>query len=226
MSTLTFDIAQFFPSLNHQLLSHIFYKASFNLKVSFFFQNYLVGWKTQYVCDSFSLFFYNVDVEVGQDLALSSILSALYISPILHIFENHLKFLKIFTSFILFVNNGLLVVQNKFLSVLNSLLFCSYQIVSSLLDRFSLKLEHGKMEVFYFSRSSSPLNPPPLDFSPISGPILQPKNLWRYLGFIFNRKLTFCHHIDFYADKAIFTVKYMKLLGNSSHGLISQQKYL
>jgi len=43
MSTLAFDIAQSFPSLNYQLLSHIFNKASFDPKISLFFQNYLVG---------------------------------------------------------------------------------------------------------------------------------------------------------------------------------------
>jgi len=46
------------------------------------------------------------------------------------------------------------------------------------------------------------------------------------LEFIFNRKLTFWQHITFYANKALLTVKCIKLLGNSSRGLISTQKYL
>jgi len=172
ISILVFDIAQFFPSLNHQLLSHIFNKAGFNPKVSLFFQNYLVEQKTQYVWNSFSLSFYNIDIEVGQGSVLSSILSTLYISMILYILENHLKILKIPISFLSFVNNSLLVAQKKSLSVSNSLLFYSYQIVSSFLDRFGLKLEHGKIVVFYFSRSSGFFNPPPLNLFPIGSPIL------------------------------------------------------
>jgi len=74
-----------------------------------FFQNYLVELKTQYVWNFFSSSFFNVDVEVGQGLALFPILSALYISLVLHIFENHLKSLKIPISFLSFVNNSLLV---------------------------------------------------------------------------------------------------------------------
>jgi len=175
-NTLALDIAQFFLFLNHQLLPHIFDKAGFNLKISFFFQNHLVGWKTQYVWNSFSSSFYNIDIGVSQGLAFSLILSTLYISLIFYIFENCLKILKIPISFLSFVDNGLLIVQNKSLSVLNSLLFYSYQIVSSLLDRFSLKLEHRKMEVFHFSRSSGLVNPPSLNISSISGPILQSKN--------------------------------------------------
>ena len=124
------------------------------------------------------------------------------------------------------MDDGLLVAQNKSLTVSNSFLFYSYQIISSFLDRFSLKLEHGKTEIFHFLRFTSLFNPPPLDLSPLGGPILQPKNSWRYLDFIFDRKLTFHIHIDFYANKAISMVKCMKLLGNSTCGLISQQKCL
>ena len=124
----------------------------------------------------FSSSLFNVNVRAGQRLALSPILSALYIFPVLHIFEKHLKTLKILISFLFFVDNRLLIVQNKSFSTSNSLLFCSYQIISSLLDRFSLKLEHRKTEVFDFSRLNGFFNPPPLDLSPLDGPILQSKN--------------------------------------------------
>lgn len=86
-STLAFDIAQFFPFLNYQLLLRIFDKASFDLKVSRFFENYLVEQKTQYVWNFFSSFLFNIDIGVGQESALSPILSALYIFPILYIFD-------------------------------------------------------------------------------------------------------------------------------------------
>ena len=202
-----------------------FQQDKLQLKVLRFFQNYLVGWKTKYVWNFFSSFF-NVDVRVGQGSALSPILSALYIALVLYIFENWLKFLKIPISFLSFVDNSLLVAQNKLLTVSNSFLFCSYQIISFLLYRFSPKLEHRKTEVFHFLRFTDLFNLPSLNLSLLDGPILQPKNSWRYLDFIFNRKLIFCIHIDFYANKVISTVKCMKLLSNSTHGLISQQKCL
>ena len=49
MSTLTFDISQFFPSPNHQLLTLILEKVGLNLKVISFFANYLVRRKTSYL---------------------------------------------------------------------------------------------------------------------------------------------------------------------------------
>jgi len=139
-------------------------------------------------------------------------LFALYISPVFHILENSLKNLKIPISILSFVDNGLFIAQSKYFTVSNSHLFYSYNIISSILDKFDLVLEHEKMEVFHFSRAQETFNPSPLDLSMISGPVLKPKDTWRYLGFIFNRKLSFHQHINFYANKAISTIKYMKSL--------------
>jgi len=110
------------------------------------------------------------------------------------------------------------------LIVSNLNLFCSYHIISSLLEKFGLIVKYGKTEVFHFSRSHSTLNPPLLDLSPLGGPILKPKNMWYYLRFIFNRKLMFRQHIDFYSNKTISMIKCMKMLSNSLRGLISTQK--
>jgi len=111
-------------------------------------------------------------MKVGQGLALSFILSAFYLSPILHIFKKWLKNLKIPTFFLSFVNDGLLITQNKSLSVSNSFLFCSYQIILFLLKKFGLKLEYSKTEIFHFLYSTGPFNSPSLNLSPLNGPIL------------------------------------------------------
>ena len=108
----------------------------------------------------------------------------------------------------------------------NAHLFCSYNIMSNLLDKFGLVAEHLKTEVFHFSRMHSPFNPPPLDLSPLGGPILSLKNLWKYLGFIFNRKLMFHQHINFYSNRVISSVKCIKLLGNSLYSISLLQKRL
>jgi len=223
-STLAFDITQFFPSLNHCLLPLILRKAGFDPKVDCFFSNYLIGRKTWYFWNSFSSSFLNVDIGVEQGLALSPILSVLYLAPILHILEKHLKILKILVSILSFVNDGLLVAQSKSLTILNSFLFCSYNIASSLLEKFGLIMEHGKMEMFHFSRSHDVFDPPPLNLSALEGPILFSRDTWKYLSFIFDRKLSFHQHINYYMNKSISTVKCMKILGNSVHGLIPHQK--
>ena len=225
-SVLAFDIAQFFPSLNHRILTIILEKAGLDPKVASFFTDYLVNRKTNYNWNELSSPTFEVNVGVGQGSALSPILSALYLSLFLYILEKCLKNLKIPISFISFVDDSLIIAQNKSIVTSNSQLFCSYNILSKLLDKFSLIVEYSKTDIFHFNRSHGVFNPPPLNLSSIGGPVLKPKDSWKYLGFIFDRKLNFHQHIDFYLNKAISTVKCMKLLGNSSRGINPIQKRL
>ena len=147
---------------------------------------------------------------------MSPILSALYLSPLFHIFEEHVKNLKIPVFFLFFANNSLLVSQEKSFEKTNLLLFCSYNIISSLLNQFGLAIKYGKTEVFYFSRICGLFNLLQLNLSQVRDSILSPKETWCYLSFIFNRKLLFHQHINFYTNKALFMVKSMKILGNST----------
>ena len=225
-SSLVFNISQFFLSLNYNLLVRILKKTGFDLRVSIFFANYLVKKRISYMWNTFSSPMFDINVGVGQESTLFPILSSLYLSPFLYILEKHLKNLKIPVSILFFVNDGLIIAQNNSFEVSNSQLFCSYNVLSKLLDSFGLILEHSKTEIFHFSRSQGLFNLPPLDFSPLGGPILYPKDSWKYLGFIFDYKLAFHKHIDHYANKAISTIKYMKLLGNLSRGISPLQKHL
>ena len=171
-STLAFDISQFFPSLNHQFLISILEKAGLDMKVTNFFVNYLIQRNTKYLWNDIPSPSFEVNVGVGQGSVLSPILSSLYLSPLSYIIEKRFKNLNIPISILSFVDNSLFIVQNKSFSISNAHLFCSYNILSNLLDSFGLIIEHSKTEIFHFDRSHGPFNPPPLDLSPIGGPIL------------------------------------------------------
>jgi len=151
-------------------------KVDLNPKVTSFFEDFLVRRKTNYIWNEFSSPMYKVNVGVGQGSALSPILFALYLSPLLYILEKHLNILNIPISLISFVDDGLFISQNKSIDISNSQLFCSYNILSSLLDKFGLNIEHSKTETFHFNRSHGTFYPPPLDLLPLGGPILDPKN--------------------------------------------------
>ena len=64
-STLTFDIAQFFPLLNHCLLTLIMKKAGFDNCIVSFFANYLVDRKTNYFWNNFMSPIFNINIGVG-----------------------------------------------------------------------------------------------------------------------------------------------------------------
>ena len=78
-SVVAFDIAQFFPSLNHSMLTLILRHFGFPDCIVDFFSNYLVGRSTQYSWNSFLSSVCNTDVSVGQGSALSPILSVLLV---------------------------------------------------------------------------------------------------------------------------------------------------
>jgi len=136
------------------------------------------------------------------------------------------KNLNISVSFPLFVNDGFLISQENSFEKINAFLFYSYNIILSLLKHFSLALEHRKSEVFYFSRLHRLFNSLSIDLSYLGRSVLCPKDNWRYLGFIFDRKLSFWQHIKFYSNKVLSIVKYMKILGNSTRELLPCQKRL
>ena len=209
-----------------RLLTLIMKKAGFNNHIISFFSNYLMDRKTNYFWNNFTSPIFNVNVGMGQGSVLSPILSALCLSPFIYILENHLKNVKIPISIISFLDNGLFISQNKSINISNSYLFYSYNVLTKLLEKFSLIIEHSKTEIFHFNRFQGVFNHPPLNLTLLGGSILWLNDSWKYLGFIFNRKLMFYQHINFYANKSISTVKCMKLLGNSNHGINPLQEHL
>lgn len=171
--------------------------------------------------------FFRIDVGVGQESALSPILSALYIALISHIFEKRSMnpILNLPILFYSFEDDSLLIPKKNHIKV-KCLFFCRYDIISFLLNQFSLTIKPRKSEVFYFYRSTKNFNSFPLDLSLLGGLILWPKNTWKYLGFHFSRKLYFWQHIWYYSNKALSTIEDMKMLGNSSKGLLPYYKWL
>ena len=131
----------------------IIYKLGLDNQVVDFFNNHPVDRKTNYSWNNFSSPIFNINIDVGQGSALSPILLALYLSLFLYILEKQLKNLKIPISVISFIDDSLFISQDKSLEVSNTHLFCSYNVMSNLLDKFSLIIEHLKTEIFHFSRS-------------------------------------------------------------------------
>ena len=160
-----------------------------------------------------------------QGFALSLILFALYIASFICIFEHKAQTLNLDTCIFSFVDDGLLISQGKTYNKTLSELYSSYRIVTDLMVTFGLVIEHDKSEIFHFSRAYNDSNLE-LDFSAIGAPTLKPKTYWRYLGFYFDRRLSFKEHVRYYSTKTLSTVKAMEMLGNLSRGLFLLQKCL
>jgi len=161
-SIIAFDITQFFPSLNHSFLSICLKKARLNTNIRGFFDSYHSDQSTTYSWNNFSSPPFNTNVGVGQGSALSPILSAIYLAPIIKMFKKRIKNLKenIPTNILLFVDDGLLISQEKSYLLSSSFFLCSYNIISKILFDTGLVIEHSKTELFYFMRAQH--SPTPL----------------------------------------------------------------
>jgi len=171
--------------LNHSILTLILSHSGFANCIVDFFSDYFVGRSTQYSWNSFLSGVCDADVDVGQDSALSPILSALYIASLIHIFEHKAQALHLNTCILSFVDDGLLISQGKTYNIILPELYSSYRVVIDLMVMFGLVMEHDKLEIFHFSRTYNDLNPE-LNLSAISAPTLKSKTYWRYLGFYFS----------------------------------------
>ena len=165
-SIVAFDIAQFFSSLNHSMLTAVLQHSSFADCLADFFSDYLVGRSTQYSQNSFLSDVCDADVGVGQGSALSSILSALYIALLLYLFEQWVQALNLDTSILSYVDDGLLASQEKTYNKTLPELSCSYSVIADLMGFFGLVMEYDKSEIFHFSRTHNDTNPE-LDLSAI-----------------------------------------------------------
>ena len=80
---------------------------------------------------------------------------------------------KILTDILSFVDNSLLISQEKSYSLSFSFLLCSYNIMSKILLNTGLIIEHNKTELFHFTRAQYSLNPS-INLSSIEDPIIFP----------------------------------------------------
>jgi len=107
--------------------------------------------------------------------------------PIIKTFKKKIKNLKIkiLTDILSFVDNNLLISQEKSYSLSFFFLLCSYNIMSKLLLDADLIMEHNKTKLFHFTQAQNLPNLS-INLSSIDSPIISSKSIWQYLGFYFD----------------------------------------
>ena len=90
---------------------------------------------------------FNTNIGVGQDSALFSIIFAIYMAPIIRTFKKRIINLKekIPTDLLSFVNDGLLISQEKSYNLSSFFLLCSYNIMFKILLDSDLVMEYRKL---------------------------------------------------------------------------------
>jgi hypothetical protein len=154
-SMVAFDLAQFFPSINHDVLLSILDKQGFVPEVVAFFRYYLVDRVTCYAWDNDLSLEFPSSVGVGQGRALSPILSALCLTPLFKEFERRVCMAVLISN----VDDGTIIVQSDMWGKNFVKLKLAYKVVFELTQSMGLVLEHNKLEGFHFSQKHGDSNP-------------------------------------------------------------------
>ena len=219
-SCVALDVAQFFPSINHDMLIALLRKQGFSPIYLRFFESYLPNRRTTLSWNGTTSDPFVVNIGAGQGSALSPIISGLYVAAILHLLDP-VGQRNDWDSLMFYVDDGLLITSSVSLAHNCAVLTDKYRHISDSLARLGLVIEHDKTELIHFPRKGSNYRLPPIS---LAGRVIEPLQTWRYLGFFFDPKLSFKEHIRFYATRALSTVKCALRLGNSIRGLSPLQR--
>ncbi len=215
---LLFDIQGYFDNINHERLVKIFTDLGFTPE--------LVSWCRSFLKDrTVRLKFNNktsdsFDFTVGtpQGSPVSPVLSTIYTSPLLHRIRNWDK-----SSLGMYIDDGVIFACGRNWEHIESTMCFGYTDCVEWLTRSGLNAEPAKTKLLFFKKGREQDEPP--QYIHLPDPThntyyrAQAANTIRYLGFFFNARLNWTHHVEVVCNRARASLKALQLLGNSIRGL-------
>lgn len=107
-AALLVDVAQFFPSINHDMLLHILEKQGFHETIVNFFRDYLTDRSMTFLFNGTETPPAAFTLGVQQGSALSPVLANLYIAPVIKLVEQKINEQFPGTTLMFFVDDGLI----------------------------------------------------------------------------------------------------------------------
>ncbi|KAF8667844.1 hypothetical protein AX14_006282 [Amanita brunnescens Koide BX004] len=230
-SVCTLDIAQFFPSLSHAVMTRILECLRFSPVLVTLINSYFRDRVTTYKWDNTTSKRYNFSLGTPQGDCLSPILSALYLSVAIRwVFLETMP--PATTRCLFFVDDGIIITASPSLQMNIAVLHLYLLLLLQALVDISLQVETSKTELMHFfafelsaARRLAIVQQPHLTFTwkQVNYDI-SPASCWHYLGFFITPTLNFSYHIQFYTNKAFSTIRACAMLGNLVRGIGPQQR--
>jgi reverse transcriptase-like protein len=215
---LLFDILGFFNNINHHHLVSIFHALGFPHELVSWLESFLTDHHISLKFNNFTLDPYNLQVGTLQGSPISSVLSIIFVSPILYLTQRWTN-----TSLSMYIDDGnLFACGTSYLEVTDHLCL-AYWDCWNWLNRASLAIKPDKTEVIFFTNSHA-THPCPnriwlADPSHTLEYHIRASNMVRYLGIFFDHKLNWHDHVHIMINQAHSTTMAFCLLGNSICGL-------
>ena len=215
---LLFDIQGFFDNINHERLIKVFADLGFAPE--------LVSWCRSFLNDRTVRLKFNgqtsdpFDFEVGspQGSPVSPVLSIIYTSPLLHKMRTWTN-----SSLGMYIDDGVIFACGHDWKDITTTMHEGYDICAEWLTRAGLKIEPDKTELLFFKKRGEKTPTPPHIHLPnhaLNTYYRVPTtSTLRYLGFFFDERLNWTHHVEVVCNRARASLKALQLLGNSVRGL-------
>jgi hypothetical protein len=217
---LLFDIQGFFDHINHERLIQIFTNLGFTPE--------LVKWCRSFLKDRTVHLRFNgkssnpFDFTVGtpQGSLVSSVLSTIYTSPLLYKMREWAN-----TSLGMYIDDGVIFACGREWREIEASMRKGYTECMEWLIKAGLNVEPEKTELIYFRKGREKVDPPHHIDLPIPARNMNTHyrvtamDTLKYLGFFFDSRLSWKHHIEVMCNRARASLKSLQLLGNSVRGL-------
>lgn len=229
-SVLAVDIAQFFPSLNHDVANKILTKLGFDSKITNFISSFFQNRHTTYRWGDSTSKMFDVSLGTPQGDPISPVLSALYIAIILKNFFPW-DYLEQDVNCLFYVDDGAFFTASPSMATNINRLTQTLHMLTDLFLKIGIHIEPAKLELMHFTafdvsasqRKFLHKKQPSLFFYNTE---VRPLEIWRYLGFFFDTFLSFVHHTKYYTNKAFSSIRACNMLGNSCRGLNPRNRRL
>ena len=215
-----FDVKGFFDSVNHHRMIGILSSLGFCSEIVEWAHDFLANWKIHLKFNSITLEEREQPVGVPQGSPLSPVLSIMYTSGLLHKMRSWQN-----SSLGMYVNNGALFACASEWAEVQAILRGHYSVCEEWLSRAGLNIEPAKTEAIFFQKPWScnqtevPNRILLRDSAHSTYYMVCPTENIRYLGFFFNKRLKWDHHVTIMCNRARASARAMKLLGNTVRGL-------
>jgi Reverse transcriptase (RNA-dependent DNA polymerase)/Endonuclease-reverse transcriptase len=215
---LLFDIQGYFDHINHERLIQVFTNLGFAPELIKWCRSFLKDRTVKLKFNGKTSDPFNFSVGTPQGSPVSPVLSTIYTSPLLHKMKEWTN-----ASLGMYVDDGVIFACGDSWETIENTMRTGYTTCSEWLVRAGLNAEPDKTELIFFRRRKERVDPPQSLQLPLITQNATYKvtaaNTLRYLGFFFDTRLTWSHHVNVMCNRARATLKALQLLGNSVRGL-------
>jgi ribonuclease HI len=216
---LLFDIQGFFDNINHDRLVQIIMDLGFAPEIVNWCRSFLTGRTVRLRFNGRTSDPFDFTVGTPQGSPASPVLSIIFTAPLLHKMRERTN-----SSLGMYIDDGAIFACGRKWKDIETTMRDSYATCVEWLTRAGLNVEPDKTELIFFRRPGKKKTSPP---NYIHLPLPAANTYYRiaatptlrYLGFFFDSRLNWNHHVEVMCNRARASIKALQLLGNSVRGL-------